>query len=937
MSNFSIVFSHPWLLLLLIPAVALTLIPYFRLSKKYRKTRNRITSMVLHMIIMVCAVFLISGMTFTYQIPNNENEIILLVDMSKTEEQSEESRDDFIQTVLYGSINDNYKVGIVTFGFDQRYAVPLTYDVESIYDDYLAAEMPDTSATNVADALTYAASLFNNPESAKIVLITDGKETDKSALTVIRSVSAQGIRVDTANITSSYGESDVQVVGIELPDYHINTDEECAIDVTIQSSSEAYAEIDLYDNGVLAGSWGQLLPAGALKLSVPHTFLMEGLHELYVDVRLEGDSLKENNNYFAYTYLEVFNKILVLERADGESDALKSMLTENDLYTIEVKNIADAAALPQTVDALREYDQIILNNVSEKEMPVGFGDMLYSYVYDYGGGVFTVGGDDENGDANAYSNSSDKVIYGSLYQQMLPVQLINYTPPVGVMVLIDRSTSMAWTYEDREKMAWAKDGAASCLNALTERDYFGIITFSLNYEVVLEPTPRTQEAKILAAIDSLEWIVDGTSYPAAIDRAGMMLKSLTQVAKRHIILVSDGQVPENEVETYENLIKNLYLTAGITFSVVGLGMEEQYVGKMEHAAELGHGRAHNVTNLNNLVREMREDLNAPEIKDLVEETFSPLVYNPASPLVQGLERDYDPDQDGTDSKNRDRLTVQLDGFYGVKVKSAADLVLVGDYEVPIYAQWKLGKGMVGSFMCDLYGNRSAQWITDINGQEFIRRAVGNLMPTENIRPSEISVTFKGENYINQMSVVAELSDGEYIDGQLIEYTDEGENVLPLNAVTQDDNLSALNFYVTAALGKDNNYTRATVVIKKGGVYKIVLNKRDAEGNILATREVYKVFSYSKEYDSFNTASGEDLVSYLEAVALRGNGSLIEDLDSPMEIYKDFVTSFNRTFDPRYIFAITAAVLFVADIAIRKFKFKWIHELIREHKEKKAGK
>lgn len=36
MHDFQIVFSHPWLLLLLIPALALTLIPYFMLSKKYR-------------------------------------------------------------------------------------------------------------------------------------------------------------------------------------------------------------------------------------------------------------------------------------------------------------------------------------------------------------------------------------------------------------------------------------------------------------------------------------------------------------------------------------------------------------------------------------------------------------------------------------------------------------------------------------------------------------------------------------------------------------------------------------------------------------------------------------------------------------------------------------------------------------------------------------
>ena len=44
MSHFRIDFAHPWLLLLLIPALALTLIPFFRLTKKFRRTRNRVVS-----------------------------------------------------------------------------------------------------------------------------------------------------------------------------------------------------------------------------------------------------------------------------------------------------------------------------------------------------------------------------------------------------------------------------------------------------------------------------------------------------------------------------------------------------------------------------------------------------------------------------------------------------------------------------------------------------------------------------------------------------------------------------------------------------------------------------------------------------------------------------------------------------------------------------
>ena len=114
--------------------------------------------------------------------------------------------------------------------------MPLTYDVESIYDAYLAAPLPDTSATDIAAALTYTKDLFTNPETSKIVLITDGKETDESALGIIGTVSAQGTKVDTAYIATSFEKEDIQVTGVPYPDYYVGVGDECPIGVCLQSN-----------------------------------------------------------------------------------------------------------------------------------------------------------------------------------------------------------------------------------------------------------------------------------------------------------------------------------------------------------------------------------------------------------------------------------------------------------------------------------------------------------------------------------------------------------------------------------------------------------------------------------------------------------------------------------------------------------------------------
>ena len=78
MKNLRIHFSHPLLLLIFLLGAGITALLYFRLSKKYRKNRNRITSIVLHLVVLALAVLTLAGAIFTYQVPNKDNQIILL-------------------------------------------------------------------------------------------------------------------------------------------------------------------------------------------------------------------------------------------------------------------------------------------------------------------------------------------------------------------------------------------------------------------------------------------------------------------------------------------------------------------------------------------------------------------------------------------------------------------------------------------------------------------------------------------------------------------------------------------------------------------------------------------------------------------------------------------------------------------------------------------
>lgn len=916
------------MLLLLIPAIGFTLLSYFRLSKKYRKNRNRITSIVLHLLVMLFSISVLAGIEFLYQIPNDVNEIILLVDVSQTEEQSKLTRDEFVETVLEDGRYANYKIGVVTFGFDQNYAVPLTYDVEGIYEQYLAAELPDTSATDVAAALRYTKDLFGNPETGKIVLITDGKVTDESEATntAIRSAALQGTIVDTVYISSSYGGDNLQLIGVELPDYHVGVGEECTIGVTIQSNFATIGTVTLSDNGTTDPDTGTLpvsLANDTQTIFFQHTFESEGLHKLLFEVSSNEDSLMQNNQYYSYFYLEEYNKILLLERNEGESQAFETMLNEEEAYVIEVKNI-QAEDVPTTVEELCMYDQVVLNNIAHSDMPIGFDVLLESYVGDYGGGLFTIGGNDEKGEANMYDRSD---MFGTVYQQILPVEAITYTPPIGVIVIIDRSGSMGGENEEGyNKLDWAKAGAGACLDSLSERDYIGIMTLDDSEEMILPLTERTQEAKILAAIDSIKTADGATKFSGAIDAAGRELRNLKNVAKRHIIIVTDGQVPSDEKDKSIELATSFYQTDGTTLSIVGVDMAEgsSAAKAMGEIVAVANGRLHAVAS-SELIRSIKDDLNVPEIKAVNAEPFNPIV-NSKSALF-----------DGVDFNEENKLNVQLNGFYGVKAKAQATKILVGDYDVPIYAQWKYGEGTVGSFMCDLNGVWSAEFMADTSGKTFIRNVVDNLMPVTNIRPKSMNVQLVEDNYINQLSVYTNLEEGEYIVGQLVD-TLTG-TVTSLNeAVDASDPtaLKGLACYATSGLSVNNNYSRCSFVVKKSGVYQIVLTKYDESGNVLSVFDCYKNLSYSKEYDTFAEESESELETKLAYWAEKGNGVKIAELKNPSEIFENFVTALDKSFDPSFPFMILSIVLFLLDIAVRKFKFKWPHELIREYKEKKSS-
>ena len=910
MTNLQFNFDNPWYLLLLPLALAMTLIPYFRMNKKYRGTRNRIMSMILHMIVTTLCVLVFAGFDITYDLPNVENEVLLVVDTSYSGKENEADMDAFVEAVI-NSTDSKFKVGVVTFGYDQVYAVELTDEIDGVFEKYLMAPKPNKTlaASDIASALTYASTLFKHPESARIVLLSDGAETDNKASQVIRTIAATGIKVDTVHFSADEVSQEVQMLGVETPTSSIRVGETFSLELTLQSQFEETQQIvvQMYDNDEESTQKIIELNNGVQKVKLEAAFDVPGMHKLSFEITQKGEDGSERNNVLSsYMFLEIFDKVLIIENGYEEGKDIETTLAE----TMDVTRISinDTEMMPKTVDDLRTYDEVILCNISNGDMPEGFDVLLHTYVYDIGGGLFTVGGHGEessagNWQANAYTRED---MYGSLYQEMLPVEVINYTPPIAVMILIDASGSM-WaqnngqSYEDSKFYA-AKQGAEACLDELSDRDYVGIMALSDYYTEEVGLTPRPQRSKILAAIDAIE-LQAGTIYEGALMGARQALLANTKVEKRHIILVSDG-MPGDEEELYLTQAR-LNAAAGITMSIVGIECDGTTKNAMIRLAEAAGGTADNFYDVKDVLQvagQMRNDLKAPEIKEVNYETYTPKIST-MSPVVANIRQQDMP---------------ELDGFFGSKLKEGATEILSADY-VPVYAQWEYGNGMVGSFMCDLNGIWSSKFMGTEVSTSLITNIVTALFPSENIRPSDIRAEIYEDNYHNILSVITPLEDGQTIRVKVTSPAADGVSAPTTKVYTPEE-----------GTGQSRVFFQALTA----GQHEIVIEKLNADGTLASQRTLYKCFSYSKEYDEF--IDNQVCAEFMASLAKNGEGVVI-DPNNPYAVMENVAQFLHIQIDPRIPFLIIAMVLFLTDLAVRKFKFKWIHELVRDRKKMKPRK
>lgn len=435
------------------------------------------------------------------------------------------------------------------------------------------------------------------------------------------------------------------------------------------------------------------------------------------------------------------------------------------------------------------------------------------------------------------------------------------------------------------------------------KDYCGILQLENSYDVITRIRPMTESAEIIHAIQDIEG-GGGTNFSPALDRASRDLRALYTtgvVEKMHVVVITDGAAAD--FEDYKKTME-LYRPedgAKVSYSFMAIESDDKSMLQLQEAAELGGGGAYNAFG-NETTTKLKEDICLPEVRSVKYGEFKPTL-NTESSYGKVISQEDMP---------------SLYGFYGTRAKDEATVILSGEYGVPVYAEWNYGKGVVGSFMCDLKGTTwSKEFMTADAGKAFITAVVKKIFPAGDISPKNLSINLREDNYTTQISIYPnkDFAENEYVTVSVRNLSNESAEVL-ISQPTEAD-----------------GFSRASFIAKEAGIYEIKVSVMAGE-SLKEEYILYKNFSYSREYLAFD-GNGEELMNFI-AEAGGGNSDVIGSEDM-YNAFEGFITSLHRSFDPRFVFIIVALVLFLLNVAVRKFKFKWPHEIIRDAIEKRKSK
>ena len=843
-------FENPTYLALIMVLPILFAILHFSLADS--TLRQRLFSAVVRAIVVLLIVLALADALW---IRTTEDPAVLVIaDLSDSVPDDAPAQLNTFLNDLEARVSNPSMAGLITVAATAELLVPVT-NHPTFPQDLKKSESGEE--TRLADALNLAREVMPHEKVNRIVVFSDGNETDGDAMSAARRLADQGVKIFTVPYTQEE-RSEVLLEDLQVP-AEVKRGQSFRINGVAHATKDTTGTFALYRDGFKVAEEQIELKEGANALTFDEANPPDGLVKYELRVTTPDDFFVDNNVSSGMVYVSGEPRILLLEGEEREGRHLARALEAENIRV----DFRESKGMPGTLEELAAFDAIIFSDVPATDVSVQQMSLLRTYIEDLGGGFIMLGGENSFGLGGYYRTS---------IEQALPVRMRSEkkkdTPSLAMMLVIDKSGSMGG-----EKIELAKEAAIASVELLSARDYVGVVAFDGSPQWLVDLQSAGNAMGIIQTIASLQ-AGGGTSIAPALEEAGASLATVPATFK-HVILLTDGHSQGGD---YNGIVDRM-VSDLVTVSSVAVG-EGADTALLQDIARWGRGRYYFTADPYDIPQIFTKETMSASKSSLVEEPFLPQVLRNHQ-MIQSIDWNATP---------------FLFGYVVCSAKATAEVPLITERGDPLLATWRFGLGKTVAFMSDAKRRWAGDWLGWAGYNRFWAQVVRDVMRFSENHGSETNIAYHGSTGTITIDTVDE--SGRFVNG--------------LNTSVQLIRPS-LEMEALALRQTGPGRYEADVNTNATGSYLFKIRQTAGEGEdapVFADFTRGLTISYKPEYRHLATNT-----EFLEDLAGATGGTVSPSLDDIFAVTPDEAVRVRTSIWPWLL--MLALLLFVADVAIRR--------------------
>lgn len=566
---------------------------------------------------------------------------------------------------------------IVVFGADSA-TVKDTDALRQLATEKSGAQAAPVAAVNrlgtdIEGALTFARASLAPGMLPRVVLFSDGRMTAGETNTAIARLNADGVPVSVIPLAPP-DLGDAWIDAIDVPS-RIAAGASFVATVQVSSQRAGSATVEVRALGKVLATRTLPVAIGTTPVALDVTLDSLGAQAIEATITMASDPVAVNNRLDRAVWAAPRSKLLYIEGAGGNSSRyLNGALTAAGV-DVSVQSPAGLASAALTKDS--PWDAVVLSDVPRSAMTDASMKSLSDWVENDGGGLLIAGGENVFGEGEQGYRKTE-------LERVSPVTFERRDEPeIALVIVLDKSFSM-----NGPVMELCKAAAQAAIDALTDRQLVGLITFNDGYtwDVPVMNVGKNRD-RIRKSVSAIEANGQTLIFPA-IEQAFKALQVVKARAK-HVVLLSDGR---SYPDDYQGLVTKM-VAAKMTVSSIAVGRDAD-AELLKNIAKWGKGRSYAVEDAKEVPQIFVKE--AKEVPNLSfdEKTLQPILKHRG--FLEGIDFTKAP---------------ALRGWTANVIKdSALELVATKDGD-SLLTFWQAGLGRTAVFASDVKDRWATDWVT----------------------------------------------------------------------------------------------------------------------------------------------------------------------------------------------------------------------------------